>query len=88
MAAGLNAIDYTVWAVFVVEYLVKLYLAPSRRRFVRTHLLDLVVIVIPFLRPLRVVRVLRLLRLVWVVTVHRQPPIGSSRGVLPPAVIL
>lgn len=57
-----NAVDYTVWAVFVVEYLVKLGLAPSRWVFVRTHVLDLVVIVIPFLRPVRALRVLRLLR--------------------------
>lgn len=81
VADGLNAIDYMVWAVFVVEYLVKLYLAPSRRRFVRTHLLDLVVIVIPFLRPLRVVRVLRLLRLVRVATVLTRS-LGRARSIL------
>jgi voltage-gated potassium channel len=65
---SLNAVDYTVWAVFVVEYLVKFYLAPDRRWFVRTHLVDLVVILVPFLRPLRLARVLRLLRLVRVAT--------------------
>lgn len=65
---SLNAVDYTVWAIFVLEYLVKFYLAPDRRRFVRTHLVDLLVILIPFLRPLRLARVLRLLRLVRVAT--------------------
>ncbi len=82
---ALNAIDYTVWAVFVVEYLVKLYLAPSRRRFVRTHLLDLLVIAVPFLRPLRLARVLRFLRLVRVATVlsrtlHRARSILTHKG--------
>lgn len=57
-----NGIDYTVWAIFVVEYLVKLGLAPSRWGFVRTHVLDLVVVVVPFLRPVRALRVLRLFR--------------------------
>ena len=62
IADTLNAIDYLVWALFAVEYLTKLYLAPSRWRFVRTHLLDLAVIAVPLLRPIRVLRVLRLLR--------------------------
>ena len=60
------AIDYTLWALFVVEYVAKLALAPSRRTFVRTHMLDLVVIAVPFLRPIRALRVLRLLRAVAV----------------------
>lgn len=50
-------------ALFAVEYAVKLYLAPNRRRMVRTHVLDLVLIVVPFLRPLRAARLLRFLRL-------------------------
>lgn len=37
-------------ALFAVEYAVKLYLAPDRVRMVRTHVLDLVLIVVPFLR--------------------------------------
>src|ERR1700689_915498 len=36
------AIDYTIWALFAVEYLVKLYLAPSRGKYFRTHILDLI----------------------------------------------
>ena len=63
LAATLDSADYLVWAVFTVEYLVKLYLSVSRGRFVRTHLVDLVVIAVPLLRPLRVLRILRLLRL-------------------------
>jgi voltage-gated potassium channel len=61
VADALTAVDYLVWAAFVVEYLVKLYLAPSRWKFVRRNLIDLVVIVVPVLRPLRVLRLLRLI---------------------------
>jgi voltage-gated potassium channel len=50
VAAGL------IWLAFVVEFLVLLRLAPDRRQMVRTHLFDLAIIVLPFLRPLRVAR--------------------------------
>ena len=58
-----DGIDYVIWAVFVVEYLAKLYLSPSRRRFVTHHLLDLAVIALPVFRPLRALRLVRLLSL-------------------------
>ncbi len=45
-----------VWAVFAVEYLARLSLSSHRLRFVRTRWLDLVVLVLPLLRPLRVVQ--------------------------------
>lgn len=60
--AALEAAAWLIWGMFVFEYVVLLYLAPDRRRMVRTHVLDLVIIVLPFLRPLRAARVLRLLR--------------------------
>jgi voltage-gated potassium channel len=63
IAGIFNAIDYLVWAVFVVEYLVRLYLAPSRWLFFTRHLVDLAVIALPALRPLRALRLLRLLNL-------------------------
>jgi voltage-gated potassium channel len=66
---SLHAVDYTVWALFLVEYLIKLYLAPERVRYVTHHLLDLVVIAVPFLRPLRAVRLLRAIRLSRVLAV-------------------
>ena len=50
-------------AAFVIEYLVKLYLAPARKKFLTHHLIDLAVIALPMLRPLRAARLLRLLTL-------------------------
>ncbi|MBX6371268.1 MAG: two pore domain potassium channel family protein [Acidothermus sp.] len=58
--SAISAADWTIWALFAVEYLVKLTLAPSRSVFVRTHVIDLAILVLPFLRPLRVLRLLRL----------------------------
>jgi voltage-gated potassium channel len=57
---SLVAIDYMIWALFVIEYFVKLYLAPERWRYVKTHILDLIIVVVPFFRPLRVARLVRL----------------------------
>jgi voltage-gated potassium channel len=55
-------IDFAVWACFVIEYVVKLYLVPDRRHFFTHHLLELLVICVPFLRPLRAARLITLLR--------------------------
>lgn len=60
--------DVAIWIVFAAEYLVRLVLAPDRWRFVRRHVPDLVVVVVPPLRGLRVmVALLRLMGLVSVV---------------------
>ncbi|MDQ3963293.1 MAG: potassium channel family protein [Actinomycetota bacterium] len=57
------ALDWMIWAVFAAEYGIRLYLSPHKWVFVRSHLVDLAVVVLPFLRPLRVIRSARLLRL-------------------------
>ena len=33
-----------IWAAFAIDYFVRLYLAPARGRFVRTHVLDFIVV--------------------------------------------
>ncbi|HTC70663.1 MAG TPA: ion channel [Acidothermaceae bacterium] len=71
-ASGVDAADWFIWILFVGEYVTKLYLSPSRSRFAKTHVLDLLVIAVPMLRPLRVLRAaraMRLLRLARVVPV-------------------
>ncbi len=57
------AADWLIWAVFAFEYAVRLVLTPERGRFVRREWPDLLIIVLPFLRPMRVVRSARALRL-------------------------
>jgi voltage-gated potassium channel len=66
------AADWLIWAVFAFEYAVRLVLTPARGRFLRRNWSDLLIIVLPFLRPLRVVRsarALRVLRLARLVAV-------------------
>src|ERR1700733_10197456 len=59
VAVSFDAADYVIWALFAADYGVRFTLAPDRLRFVRTHLFDLAVVVLPFLRPLRALRALR-----------------------------
>jgi voltage-gated potassium channel len=59
LAASFDAVDYLIWVLFGVDYVLRFGLAPDRMRFVRTHLFDLAVVLLPFLRPLRVLRALR-----------------------------
>jgi voltage-gated potassium channel len=61
--SALVAADYLIWALFTADHLARLYLSPRRMRFVRTHIPDLVIVVVPFLRPLRLLRSARVLRL-------------------------
>ncbi|MEU0405217.1 potassium channel family protein [Streptomyces sp. NPDC006197] len=50
------AVILTAWAVFGLDYAVRLRLSgQGPLRFVRTHLLDTVVLVLPLLRPVRMV---------------------------------
>ncbi len=66
------AADWFIWAVFALEYVIRLTLTDKRWRFVRREWPELLIVVLPFLRPLRLVRsarALRLLRLVRLVGV-------------------
>jgi voltage-gated potassium channel len=53
--------NLAIWLVFLVDYLVRLYLAPERWRWVRTHVIDLLVVAVPFFRPLRLLRLFAIL---------------------------
>lgn len=59
----LTVLDILVWACFAAEYITLLLLAPSKRSYVRAHPLDLLIVLVPLLRPLRLVRGVRALRL-------------------------
>ena len=57
------ALDWFILAAFAFEYVVRLVLTDRRWRFIRRNWPDLLIIVLPFLRPLRIVRSARALRL-------------------------
>ncbi|MFG2647529.1 potassium channel family protein [Streptomyces sp. NPDC048436] len=51
------AVIFAAWAVFAVDYAVRWRLSGQGPRFVRTHWLDTLVLVLPLLRPLRIVHI-------------------------------
>lgn len=54
-------ISWVTWAVFAVDYGGRLIVADDRKRFFLRHPFDLLVIVLPLLRPLRLLRLATLL---------------------------
>jgi voltage-gated potassium channel len=57
-------VNYIVWAVFIVDYVVRVSIARQRGSYVVRHVPDLLMIALPVLRPLRLLRVVMLLRFV------------------------
>lgn len=56
---------WVAWAVFIVDYLVRLWLAPNRRRWFVRNLHELAILALPALRPLRLLRLVTLLKVVY-----------------------
>ncbi|MDQ6658877.1 MAG: potassium channel family protein [Actinomycetota bacterium] len=56
-----DALQWLTWAAFVVDYVVRLALAPHRGRWFVRHLIDLLVVALPVLRPLRLLRLITVL---------------------------
>jgi voltage-gated potassium channel len=54
---ALEAVSWLVWGAFAFELVIKTYLAPDRRRYLVTHWIDVLSVLVPFLRPLRFLRV-------------------------------
>ncbi len=86
-------LDWTIWLVFVVDYLARLYLAAGyRRSFIRHNLFDLALVAVPMLRPLRVARLARVLRVgrlgaLLGSTTHRQQQSLRNRALASVAIV-
>lgn len=62
---GIEVFLWVVWALFAFELAVKTYLAPSRGRYLLRHWVDVITVLVPFLRPLRLLRVLAVAIRLW-----------------------
>lgn len=71
MTSGLSAFQermiYLIWSSFIFEFIVKITVAPRKRRFLKTNWITLIALVIPGLRILRMVRAVSLLNSVRVI---------------------
>ncbi|HET9127136.1 MAG TPA: ion channel [Propionibacteriaceae bacterium] len=57
-----GVLAWATWSLFVVDYLVRIYLAPKRWEYVVRHWYDFVVLVLPVWHPFRLLRLAALLR--------------------------
>ena len=48
--------NHIVWAIFLLDYLVMFKLAPNKKKFVSTHIFELILVALPFVRMLRPLR--------------------------------
>lgn len=51
-----------IWIVFLIDFLLRFWIAPAKRAFLRSNWLSALSVALPFLRPLRAFRALRALR--------------------------
>lgn len=58
----LEILGYAIWALFALQFLLELALAPKKSRYLRTNWLTAVALAVPALRVLRVLRLVRLAR--------------------------
>ena len=56
------ALDWLIWGIFAADLLVRTWLAPRKLSYLRQHWFDVLIVVLPFLRPLRVARSAHALR--------------------------
>lgn len=65
----LQLFSVVIWIVFIVDFLIKILLAPDKLQFFKTNWLTAISLLIPALRVFRLLRVLRVLRGVRLVKV-------------------
>ena len=74
--AAFLAADYAIWALFAADLVAKVILATDRFGYLRRHWLDVLLVVVPILRPLRALRALRFL---WAVGAAGRVLTGCER---------
>lgn len=62
LARALLVAGWVLWSIFVAEFLVRFYIAPSKSHFLRKNWWQILLLALPFLRFIRVLRVLRAAR--------------------------
>ena len=70
--------DWLIWGVFAAVFAIKLAVAPRRLEFLRNNWLEVLMVVLPMLRPLRFARFLRFARLITVVGFNIRVKIGRA----------
>ncbi len=60
---AIEGVSYIIWGVFAAELSIRTFLSEKRIRYLIRHWYDVLIVVVPFLRPLRIARSARAARL-------------------------
>ena len=60
---AIEGASYVIWAIFAAELSIRTFLSEKRIRYLVRHWYDVLIVVVPFLRPLRIARSARAARL-------------------------
>ena len=58
-------LDAVIWGIFAVELFIKTAIASNRMKYLRQHWLDVLIVIIPFIRPLRILRIIAYIGRDW-----------------------
>ena len=56
LAAACHVTEYSIWSLFIIDYVAQLLLARDKKNFLKHEWLTLLFVVFPFFRPIRAVR--------------------------------
>jgi voltage-gated potassium channel len=59
----LDAVSWTVWGAFAIDFTIRIWLADRRGSYILHHWYDVLLVVIPLLRPIRLLRLLAFVRI-------------------------
>ena len=60
----LEILSWSIWVLFAIDFFVRLRLADEKWPWLRRHWFDVLILLLPLLRPLRLLRLVTLLRIV------------------------
>jgi voltage-gated potassium channel len=63
LSPGLQMVGSVIWVLFIVDFVIKLVLAPERGRYIAKNWLTVIALLVPALRVFRVARFVRVLRM-------------------------
>lgn len=59
---NLEIIDWIIWVIFFIELFIRTYISPKKIIYLKKNWVDVLVVILPFLRIFRIFRVVRLAR--------------------------
>lgn len=84
----LEGVNVLIWAIFVIDFIYRLLFHYDKAHFLRSNLIELLALILPFFRFLRVFRVVTALGFLTRVMQSQQGRVGFYLAVIGPTVML